>query len=77
MTSVYQSTSETNSKSKRAYHSCESNMFFFHICVTDFDGESLDFDIEAQDYSQANELAESYCNSIGFYIYNMEIYLFN
>lgn len=77
MTSVLQSYKEDNAKSKEAYHSCEPNNFNFMINVVDFDGDSIDFDIEACSYTHANELAESYCAGIGVDIYDMQIYLIN
>ncbi|MEG1539639.1 MAG: hypothetical protein RR061_06190 [Muribaculaceae bacterium] len=77
MTSVLQSHSEVNNNQKRANRSCESNNQFYLICVVDFDGEYLDFTVEASSYSQANAIADSYCESVEVYIYEMQIYLLN
>lgn len=50
--------------------------FSFHVEVTNYDGETYDYDVEADSYEEASEKVEMLCIEDLIDIYHMNIYKF-
>lgn len=51
-----------------------SKSFSFHVEVTDYDGETFDYDVEADSYEEASEIVEMLASDDCIDIYNMNLY---
>ena len=78
MTATFQTSVFTDNKSKgfkrfNRYTSLSEDLYQAEI--TDFDGESFDYEVAAQSFEEAAAKVERIANESGIYVYNMELYL--